>query len=391
VSSVAGLRSEDWAGRPDKRPWVEVREPGPDAEAAAEALMHEIGGAERGVIVCGPTREAAAVPVARLAAALGWPVLAEPTSGVRCGPHDRSHVVAHYDVLLRSERFAAEHLPEVALRVGDMPTSKPLRAWLAGTRQVVVDPDLAWHEPTRVAETMIAAPATSTCDALAERLGTAGNDEWVRSWRQADALVAPLLAAVPDPFEPAVYAALASVVPAGTTIWVSSSMPIRDVEAYFPSVETPLRFLSNRGANGIDGVVSSALGAAIAGGDDPTVLLTGDLALVHDAGGVLAAARTDAELAIVCVNNGGGGIFDALPLAEHADRELYEEHIATPAAVDVAALAALGGFAHVLASSPDEVRAALAPRTVVEVRTERTAAVRGRRELVASVMAALDR
>jgi 2-succinyl-5-enolpyruvyl-6-hydroxy-3-cyclohexene-1-carboxylate synthase len=115
-------------------------------------------------------------------------------------------------------------------------------------------------------------------------------------------------------------------------------MPVRDVEAYFPTTPKRLRFMANRGANGIDGVVSSAAGAALAAGA-PAWLLTGELALLHDVGGLLAARRADADLQVICLNNGGGAIFDFLPVAEHASPALYEEHIATPVRVDLAALA----------------------------------------------------
>ena len=117
----------------------------------------------RGAIVCGALGDDVAEPVARLAAACGWPVLADAVSGVRCGAHDRSHVISHYDVLLRSDEFAAAHRPDLVMRIGDTATSKPLRAWLADAPQLVVDPDAAWHEPTRAAETIVqAAPAALT-------------------------------------------------------------------------------------------------------------------------------------------------------------------------------------------------------------------------------------
>jgi 2-succinyl-5-enolpyruvyl-6-hydroxy-3-cyclohexene-1-carboxylate synthase len=161
---------------------------------------------------------------------------------------------------------------------------------------------------------------------------------WLASWREADALVAPALAESPDPFEPKVLAGLEPELPEDALVWVSSSMPIRDVEAYFPQTPKRLRFLANRGANGIDGVVSSALGAALGSGR-PTWLLTGDLALLHDVGGLLAARRAGVDLRIVCLNNGGGAIFDFLPVAEHAEPALYEEHIAAPAGADLALIA----------------------------------------------------
>jgi 2-succinyl-5-enolpyruvyl-6-hydroxy-3-cyclohexene-1-carboxylate synthase len=336
------MDAADWAGRPDGRPWTELRQhtAAPHADDVQE-LAARIAAEPRGVIVCGPTSEAIAEPAARLAAACGWPLLAEPTSGVRCGPHDRSHVVAHYDVLLRVERFATEHAPGLVLRLGDMPTSKPLRAWLAQAPQVVLDPHAAWHDPTRQAELLLRADAAPALDALAaavEMRGVDGSSGWVEEWRAADAVVPAELAGAPDGFEPKILAGLEPELPDGAIVWLSSSMPVRDVEAYFPSSAKRLRFLANRGANGIDGVVSTAAGAALASGA-PVWLLTGELALLHDIGGLLAARRAQAGLQIVCLDNGGGAIFDFLPVAEHADRALYEEHIATPAGVDVAAIA----------------------------------------------------
>jgi 2-succinyl-5-enolpyruvyl-6-hydroxy-3-cyclohexene-1-carboxylate synthase len=336
------LPADDWSGREDGRPWTELREhaSAPHADDV-HALAARIAAAPRGAIVCGPTPEDVAEPAVRLAEQAGWPLLAEPTSGVRCGEHDRSHVVAHYDVLLRVERFSRDHAPQLVLRVGDTPTSKPLRDWLAGAPQVVLDPHAAWHEPTRRAELLLHAAAAPTLDALAATLemrSAERDPDWLASWREADALVAPALAESPDPFEPKVLAGLEPELPEDALVWVSSSMPIRDVEAYFPQTPKRLRFLANRGANGIDGVVSSALGAALGSGR-PTWLLTGELALLHDVGGLLAARRADVDLRIVCLNNGGGAIFDFLPLAEHAEPASYEEHIAAPAGVDLAQLA----------------------------------------------------
>jgi 2-succinyl-5-enolpyruvyl-6-hydroxy-3-cyclohexene-1-carboxylate synthase len=212
--------------------------------------------------------------------------------------------------------------------------------------------------------------------------------EWLSSWRQADALVGPALAEAPDPFEPKVWAALESAVPEGALIWLSSSMPVRDVEAYFPQSAKAIRFLANRGANGIDGVVSSAAGAALGTGER-TFLLTGDLALLHDVGGLLTARRADAELTIVCANNGGGAVFDFLPVAEHADPAAYEEHVATPADLDLEAVAALAELPHTLASTPDEVRAAVAEPGLVEVRTDRADNVRWHREVAKRVAEAM--
>ena len=338
-----------WEGREGGRPWTEVRRhaSAPHADDV-HAVAERIAAEPRGVIVCGPTAEQSAdagdgiaQAAAQLAAQTGWPILAEPTSGARCGGHDRSQVIAHYDVLLRVERFARGQAPGLVLRVGDMPTSKPLRAFVADESQIVVDPYGAWHEPTRRAELLLQVGAERTVAALAsavEMRDAARDETWARAWREGDAKVSEAVQAAPEGFEGKLLASLEPELPDEAVVWVSSSMPIRDVEAYFPQSAKRLRFLANRGANGIDGVVSSAMGAAIATGL-PTWVLIGELALQHDAGGLLAARRAGVELEIVCVNNGGGGIFDFLPVAEHADPAAYETHIATPSdVIDLAAL-----------------------------------------------------
>jgi 2-succinyl-5-enolpyruvyl-6-hydroxy-3-cyclohexene-1-carboxylate synthase len=366
------LDPSDWQGREDGSPWTEVREhaSAPHSDDV-HALAERIAAEPRGVIVCGPGHEDVAEAATRLAAEAGWPVFAEPTSGVRCGDHDLSNVIAHYDVLLRVESFATVNAPRLVLRVGDMPTSKPLRAWVAGAPQVILDRHGAWHEPTRTAELVLHAAAGPTLSALAsaiEMRAGGGDESWLAGWRAGDARVWEAVEAAPDDFEGRVLAALEPELPGDTVVWVSSSMPIRDVESYFPRSPKRLRFLANRGANGIDGVVSSAMGAAIATGR-PTWVLIGELALQHDIGGLLAARRAGVPLEIVCINNGGGGIFDFLPVAEHADPATYEAHIATPS---------------------EEVELAALWPGLREVRTDRRQNVRLHRELVERVARTLD-
>jgi 2-succinyl-5-enolpyruvyl-6-hydroxy-3-cyclohexene-1-carboxylate synthase len=388
-----GLDPSDWAGRDDGSPWVSVR--GGDGAPRTDRLVKELSSTARGAFVVGAVSDSDAVAehLAELAEWLGWPVLADATSGLRRSRHAVDcGAIAHYDVLLRSERFAAAHRPELVVRIGATPTSKPLRAWLESLRQIVVDPHATWDEPTRAAQTVIRADPGRLCSAAVGALlgGEATRDAgWLRAWCEADAQVPTALGAVKEPFEPALWATVADTAPARATLWVASSMPIRDVESLLPKSATPLTILANRGANGIDGTMASAAGAALARPDGRTFVLIGDLALLHDAGGLLAAQRLGADLTVVCANNGGGGIFDFLPVAGAADPEAYEEHIATPAAVDLAALATAAGMAHTRASSLDEVRAALGSPGVVEFRTDRAASVRLHRELYERVAAAL--
>jgi 2-succinyl-5-enolpyruvyl-6-hydroxy-3-cyclohexene-1-carboxylate synthase len=387
------MDAEDWAGRPDGRPWVDLRVPSaaPDANDV-QALAARLAAAPRAAVVCGPTHERLADPVARLCAQGRWPALAEPASGVRCGDHDRTRVIAGYDALLRHSPFADSHVPDLVLRVGDTPTSKALRAWLAAAPQVVLDPHDAWHEPTRAAELVLGCAAAPACDALAAALEVAGVEHdpgWLSSWREADALVPGALGEAPDAFEPKMLAALEPALPDGGIVWSASSMPVRHLETFFPSSPGQIRFLANRGANGIDGTLASAAGATLATGA-PTTVVVGDLALLHDLGGLLAAARAGAELTIVCLDNGGGGIFDFLPVAGHADPADYEAHVATPAALDLAAVATLAGIDHRVARNPDELRAAYREGPgLIEVPGDRALNVREQRAAFERVAALL--
>jgi 2-succinyl-5-enolpyruvyl-6-hydroxy-3-cyclohexene-1-carboxylate synthase len=173
-----------------------------------------------------------------------------------------------------------------------------------------------------------------------------------------------------------VVAELGVRLPAYATLFVASSMPVRDVETFFPAREAQPRVLSNRGANGIDGTVSAAFGAAAAGAG-PVVLLLGDVALAHDMGGLLAAARLDLPLVMVLLNNDGGGIFHFLPIAGESD--VFEEHVATPHGLDFGLVAAAFGMVHMPVSDPPSFRVALDEAlvggrvTLIEVRTEREA------------------
>jgi 2-succinyl-5-enolpyruvyl-6-hydroxy-3-cyclohexene-1-carboxylate synthase len=367
------LDPADWEGRPNGEPWTR----------ASEGLR--LGGLElevaprRGLIVCGSDAGSYAPMVVELGRRLGWPVLAEPTSGGRI-----EGTIAHYDLLVRSESFAAEK-PELVIRVGEMPTSKPLRAWLHDCRQFVVDPHLDWHDPTRTAEAILAI-APDVLQLPPDAPEADPDKPWLERWRTADAVVAAELGATEEPFEPLAYNVLTEL---AETIWVSSSMPIRDFEAYFPRTDTPLRILANRGANGIDGVVSSAAGAALAVGG-PVHLVIGELALLHDVGGVVSARRAEAQLAILCVNNAGGGIFDFLPVSEQAKPEDYEQHIATPIDLDLAAVAALGGLEHQIVSDAAGVRERLRPGTLVEFRIDRATSLARHRELSSRIVARLD-
>jgi len=372
----------DDSGRPGGRPWVV------HAQAAAQPAQVTFGGA-RGVIVAGRDERHPALPeaLARAAERCGYPLLADPLSGARRG----GAAVAHYDALLRDEAFAAAHAPDFVLRVGDLPTSKPLRQWLAGqadAAQVRLDPEEGWQDPDGVVETMLVADSVATLDAL----DASADPAWLRSWRLADEAAARAIAAtLGDALsEPLVAAQLGADLPATATCFVASSMPVRDVETFWPARDAPPRALSHRGANGIDGTVSGALGAA-AGGAGPVVLLIGDVALAYDLGALASATRLGLSLTIVLLNNDGGGIFSFLPVAR--ERDAFEEHVATPHGLDFARAAALYGCAYTRADDPAALRTALDAAgdgvALIEVRTDRDENVALHRRVWAAVADAL--
>jgi len=326
------------------------------APVADEALLDEIAerlaDSPRGLILAGrQLDERLAGSVAELAAASGYPVLPEPTSQLRLGGpvQDGGHVVWPYDAIARLRPPALD--PELVVRFGDTPTSKALRLWLASLpelRQVVVDAAFGWNEPSNRAETIVRADASSFAASLAERLEER-DDEWRATWLDAGARAAAAidreLSALADPTEPGTHAALARLYADGDLVYTASSMPIRDQESFLPAGPARVTFLCNRGANGIDGLISSGIGAAAASGR-PTWIVTGDLGLYHDMTGLAALREARGPVRIVVLNNAGGGIFEFLPQAEQLERDEFEALLGTPLGLDPARVAALYGLRH---------------------------------------------
>jgi 2-succinyl-5-enolpyruvyl-6-hydroxy-3-cyclohexene-1-carboxylate synthase len=360
-----------------------------------EEVAKHIAEAISGVIVAGrqldpELRE----PLAHLAEASGFPILAEPTSQIRCGPHDRSHVIAGYDLLLRDEHFRNRTTPDLVLRFGEMPTSKPLRAWLtaSGADQIVVDPHGGWNEPTHRAAAILRADPTELAAGWAARVER-GDREYAQLWRRADdAASEAIAAALPadGPItEPGLQLALGAAHRDGDLVYTASSMPIRDQEAFLPASETDARFLCNRGVNGIDGLVSSGIGAAAASGR-PATILTGDLGLLHDLGGLAALRDVETPVRIVVIDNDGGGIFHFLPQAEALDGEEFEAVLGTPRGVSAGKAAGLFDLPHRSLGTLAELPDALAAGTgLIEVAVERKANVVQHRRLAEAVGAAI--
>lgn len=381
------------AGRAGGAPWT------PSTAAArvlppatVHALAERLGAVERGLVVAGWGAAVAPATAIALAQRLGWPVLADPISGLREGPH----AISTYDPLLRVAPFADAHRPELVLRVGAPLTSKVTTAWLdPSIEQIAIDPDGRWLDPHRATSERLAVDAEPLLLSLVEQLaGAPRESEWLASWRAAELAarraIDAQLDADDEPSDARVARDVFGAVPDGGALLVASSMPVRELE-WFAAPRKGLRVHANRGVNGIDGLVSTALGIASARAGRPTVALLGDLAWLHDSNGLLAAravAETRGALTFVVVDNAGGGIFHFLPAGLTPERE---QLFTTPQAVDGVALGRAYGVEVELVDRSSDI----APRVhdavtaggvrAVVVRTDRHRAVAQHAEIWATV------
>ncbi len=399
-------------GRGDRPLTAVARAAARPDEALMDELAERLAASPRGLIVAGRQPDPGlGEPLTDLAAAAGYPILAEPTSQLRRGRHDRSRVITAYDLIARSRPEALA--PELIVRVGDMPTSKALRQWLealsgpgalsrsgsgGAVRQVVLDPGASWKEPTRRAETVVRADPAAVAAALAARLKAAAASPeraaagWSGAWRAADQVAGRSAVAQIDALdqlsEPGAWLALSKALRDGDLVLAASSMPVRDLETFLPPGPERVRFLANRGANGIDGLVSTAAGIAAASGA-PTWAVLGDLAVVHDLGG-LAALRATPNARLLVLDNGGGGIFHFLPHAEALDEAEFEALLGTPSPVDLERAAELFGLTCEVPSGPPELAECLAGEArVVIARTDRAANLELHRRLAETAARAL--
>jgi 2-succinyl-5-enolpyruvyl-6-hydroxy-3-cyclohexene-1-carboxylate synthase len=358
-------------------PYVDVTPGSPEpGDEELRALANELAATDRGLIVAGPADPPGidAESVTALSHATGFPVLADPLSGVRYGGHTRvAPVIGAYDAYLSAgvagdgsdaeEGDAADGDgapqwtdPELVLRLGASPTSKNLRKYLAatGADQYQVDPAGRWREAEFAATDLVVAEPSRLCARLS-RLGGGGGDDpdWRAQWEAADRAARSIhereTDALPDSSESAPFhegdalRVVADALPDPATLFVSNSMPVRDLDRFVGPTTTSVTALGNRGVSGIDGIVSSALGAGSATTDDLT-LVVGDLALYHDANGLLAIDRCDVDATVVLINNDGGGIFHTLPI-ESFEPE-FTESFKTPHGIEFEPLADLHGLAY---------------------------------------------
>lgn len=354
---------------------------GPGLPALAE-LAARLEKARRPLLIAGPeaARCGEAGAIFALARAADVPVFADIASGLRATPAPEGVTLcAHADLFLRDEAMAAL-APDFVLRMGGIPTSKTLATWLARHRPplVAIQPDERRRDPDAIVGAVIVASAGTLCEALARHAKRgARDDEWGALLRTAEAGARALVACAPR--EAAAVAAACGALPRDAALFLSSSMPIRWAETYVTSLPDGVEVYVNRGANGIDGVVSTAIGVA-RGSGAPTLLVTGDLAFLHDCGGLRAARELRGALAILLLANDGGGIFSHLPVAQHA--AFFEPLFGTPQGCDLAAASRTCGIEHAVATSLEEIASLTAATLsggkvrVIEWRTDRAETVR---------------
>ncbi len=399
-----------WQGRPGNAPYVDVHNAQGSAPAATTIayLMDLLPRVRRGLIIVGPNDHAAlAEPLVRLAQHLGYPILADPLSQLRCGAHDHDMILSSYDAFLRIDCFIESAQPELVVRFGAMPTSKPVLLYLkryASCPLVVIDGHNGWEEPTQLASEFIHADPAALCQDLLNVLEQSGgklspSQAWITMWQDADRVIRQTIQAAirtfDKLFEGRVFTELANLLPDDTTLYVGNSMPKRDLDTFFYCTRQLIHIMSNRGANGIEGVVSSALGASAgAGRNKPTILVLGDLSFFHDLNGLLAARLHRLNLTIVLINNDGGGIFSFLPQAAYPEH--FEQLFGTPTGLDFRLAVQMYGGQYQKVESWEQFRKLVGRGLntgglhVIEVPTERASNVKMHRQLWEAVGKALN-
>ncbi|MBA3927455.1 2-succinyl-5-enolpyruvyl-6-hydroxy-3-cyclohexene-1-carboxylic-acid synthase [Listeria rustica] len=368
-------------------------------EDAVIAQITQACAGKRGVFVAGPLDKKAFSPkLVALAEQIGWPILADPLSQLRSYGALSDVVIDQYDAILQEEVARAALRPEVVIRFGAMPVSKPLMKWLEALEDVmfyVVDPGAAWKDPIKAVTNMIHCDEHFLVGALTDGWQEKTELDWMVTWQQLNAKVKTVIEAhmatldVLD--EGKLVYDLRAWIPEKAGLFIGNSMPIRDIDTYFAQVDKQIRMLANRGANGIDGVVSSALGASLT--EQPMYLLIGDLSFYHDMNGLLMAKKYGLNLTIIVVNNNGGGIFSFLPQA--SDPKYFESLFGTGTDLDFRYTAALyGGDFHEVADW-DEFHDALDRAhfhkglDIIEVKTNRYENVDAHRTLWETIKTAI--
>ncbi|MBS4208578.1 2-succinyl-5-enolpyruvyl-6-hydroxy-3-cyclohexene-1-carboxylic-acid synthase [Bacillus sp. FJAT-50079] len=292
------------------------------ADEFYQALAKEWQGIEKGVIICGQIDHPEfSVVVRTLSEKLGFPILADPLSQLRSNCTVEDHVIDSYDAILRTDVANDLLQPELIIRFGGIPVSKPLTLFLekcSEVEQVIIDGGRGWRDPSHIAAELLYCDEAIFCEKVSQLVDNEKDARWLKMWEKLDFLVKNIIYTnfqmLDELDEGKSIRELAELLPEDSTLFVGNSMPIRDVDTFLHKTKKNVRIMANRGANGIDGVVSTALGAAVH--LRPVYLVIGDLSFFHDMNGLLAAKIYQLNINIIVLNNDGGGIFSYLPQAK---------------------------------------------------------------------------
>ena len=356
----------------------------------------------RGIIIAGVAQPQFAKKycsaIAQISHLLNWPVLAEGLSPLRNYAKLNPHLISTYDLILRNRELADKLTPEIAIQIGDLPTSKELRNWLDKTqpKRYIIDPSHHNFDPLhgktihlRTSVQYLATNISPQVPPLTKGgLGgvlTSPSNEYLQHWQNTETQVRQTidqkLSAINNIIEPKISWLLSQILPPATPIFIANSMPVRDVEFFWKPNNLEIKPFVNRGANGIDGTLSTALG--VAHRNQSSILLTGDLALLHDTNGFLINHKFVGHLTIILINNNGGGIFEMLPVAKFDPP--FEEFFATPQHINFAQLCATYGVEHQIIDDWEQLKEKLSflrnsGIRVLELPTDRRADAKWRQD-----------
>ncbi|WP_409302316.1 2-succinyl-5-enolpyruvyl-6-hydroxy-3-cyclohexene-1-carboxylic-acid synthase [Peribacillus sp. SCS-155] len=365
-----------------------------DEEQLSE-IADEINESKKGIIVCGDLRnEDARKAIVSLSDKLAFPILADPLSQLRSGDNSQETIIDTYDTFLRDQQVTQTLQPDLVIRFGSMPVSKALMQYLkkqVSTTHIVVDGGAGWRDPIGIASHMVYCEEAAFCKSIEDSLKKEeAKRDWLEYWKKINDGTKEALKSIQDEDnldEGKLFVLLNDLMPVGASLFVSNSMPIRDLDTFFFNNDKGIKIFANRGANGIDGVVSTALGVSTI--QENTVLVIGDLSFFHDMNGLLAAKLQKQNITILLVNNDGGGIFSFLP--QSSEQEHFETLFGTPHGLDFEHAVALYEGKYKRVASWEDFAASfkqsfnITGLKVIEIQTNREINVKKHRELWDSV------
>jgi 2-succinyl-5-enolpyruvyl-6-hydroxy-3-cyclohexene-1-carboxylate synthase len=307
------------------------------SESQLRMIAGKLNTAKKGIIICGDLKnDRMKDAITSLAEKIGFPILADPLSQLRSGQHSFDKIMDCYDTLLRDEKAVSALTPDMILRFGAMPVSKSLLLFLKKQKQAehfVVDGGAGWREPAGLASQMVYCDEERFCKELSPLLSVNGDPSWSDLWKKVNDATKHALTSIDEETElneAKLFLQLNDWMPNHSNLFVGNSMPIRDLDTFFFNNDKDITIYANRGANGIDGIVSTALGVSTV--KENTVLVIGDLSFFHDMNGMLAGKLQKQNMTILLINNDGGGIFSFLP--QSSEKEHFELLFGTPHSLD---------------------------------------------------------